>query len=141
MSKPNEKPMITIKRKELMYGSLYPFKVFIDGKEMGKIQNGKKINFKIDSNKHEIYVRTVGKRSNKVYIDSNSNTSIKLECGTKNSWLYTLSILFSLMSIFLWYLLSPHSFNTYGAYVILPVTAAIWIYAFLPGLWVYLKKE
>ena len=78
--------------------NLAEFKIFVDGKEVNSIENGKRKVVKLDAGVHEIFVKCMWKKSCIKQVEIKKGKTIRLSCGTNLkglkqmlSWLFMFS--------------------------------------------------
>jgi len=76
--------LITLTRERGFAGSARTFNVYIDGKIMGKIANGKTLSFVLPKDNHSIYTEIDGYKSNEIRCNAKTDT-LKLSVSY-NDW-------------------------------------------------------
>lgn len=62
--------------------NLAEFKIFIDGKEVNTIDNGKRKVVRLEAGKHEIFVKCMWCRSIAKQVEIRNKETLRLSCGT-----------------------------------------------------------
>lgn len=73
---------LIIHRKSSFYGCAIPFKIFVDEREMGTINNGDTLTFEIPYGTHQVYFNSVGDKANREVTLSEDKNEIKFTIKT-----------------------------------------------------------
>lgn len=78
--------------------NLAEFKIFIDGKQVNSVENGKRKVVRLETGKHEIFVKCMWCKSTVKQVEIKDKETLRLSCGTNLkglkqmfSWLFMFS--------------------------------------------------
>ena len=78
--------MLRIKRDKMFVDMMREYKVFIDGKFVGTVENGETVGFELDEGHHLVHLEIDWCRSKKLSLDVKSGENVVLHTGSSMKW-------------------------------------------------------